>query len=365
MRIAQIAPLWESVPPKTYGGTELVVHLISEELIRRGHEVTLFASGDSETQGNLCTCVDTSLRNIQDQSPMPPIMYELRLLEQVFSQADQFDVIHNHLGFQALPFACLTQTPVLTTLHGVFEPPPIRQFIDYYQDQGFVSISDYQRKPMPGLNYLATVYHGIILDQYLPAYDYTNKNYLAFLGRFSIEKGPHHAIHAAKETGWTLIMAGKVDAVDEDYFKSEIAPHIDGKQIQYIGEVNHLQKVNLLRHAAATLCPVTWPEPFGLVLIESMACGTPVIAMRNGSIPEVIAHGETGYVVDSYEAFVAAIAKIPQIDRRICRDYVESRFSVERMVDDYLALYHSLMNQSSRVNRTPSLRRSYSTSGTH
>jgi glycosyltransferase involved in cell wall biosynthesis len=350
MRIAQIAPLWESVPPKTYGGTELVVHLLTEELVRRGHEVTLFASGDSQTAARLHACSRSSLRQMQDElhldkNPLPVVAFETRLLEQVFSRADEFEIIHNHMGMEALPMACFTQTPVLSTLHGVFEPPPMREFIQHYRDLPYVSISNFQRRPCPMLNYVATIYHGIPLEHFNPSLTFHDKDYLAFLGRFSLEKGPHHAIRIAKETGWKLVLAGKIDPIDksdQEYFTREIEPHLDGKQIRYIGEVDHKQKVELLRNAAATLCPVTWPEPFGLVLIESMACGTPVFALRNGSIPEVIAHGQAGYVADSVDELVQALANLGQYDRRNCRYYVESRFSVSRMVDDYLKVYKML-----------------------
>ncbi len=361
MRIAQIAPIWETIPPRFYGGTELVVNLLTEELIRMGHEVVLFAAGGSKTSARLVAGSDFPLRELPEKLPQYAdqahslypgsqisAFYELKMLQHVFNMADQFDVIHNHLGFMALPFASLSKTPVVTTLHGAFKTDTLAtfcetQFFKSFPTLPMVSISDYQRKPCPNLNYAGTVYHGLDVKKYYPSFTYGDKHYLAFLGRFCEEKGPHHAIRAAKETGWKLIMAGKVDCDDEQqFFKTQIEPHIDGDQIQYIGELDHPRKVALLQNAAATLCPVTWPEPFGLVLIESLACGTPVLAMRHGSIPEIIAHGQTGFVSDTVEELISHIRQIPQIDRRICRSHVETRFSVQRMTSDYVAIYQQL-----------------------
>jgi glycosyltransferase involved in cell wall biosynthesis len=273
---------------------------------------------------------------------------ELKMMENVISMADEFDVIHNHLGITALPFASLTETPMLTTLHGAFKPKALRDFFEDYAHLPYVSISDNQRLGLPDLNYVATIYHGLEISRFNPSLSPGGKDYLAFLGRFTCEKGPHHAIRMAKETGRKLVMAGKVDMVDREFFREEIEPHFDGEQIIYIGEVNHAQKVELMRNAYATLCPVTWPEPFGLVLIESMACGTPVLALRDGSIPELISHGESGFVCDTVEALTACIDQVKELDRRVCRHYVESRFTVSRMTEDYLRIYRLLVEQSGK-----------------
>jgi glycosyltransferase involved in cell wall biosynthesis len=365
MRIAQLAPLWETVPPRYYGGTELVVHLLTEELVRRGHEVTLFAANPSQTTAKLVACSKVPLRELTKSMPaynklnnpsvypgsQTSIYYELEMMTNVFLQADQFDVIHNHLGFVGLPFARLSSTPMVTTLHGALKPETMlqqieRQFFESFATLPFVSISDEQRRPCPQLNYVGTVYHGLDTSVYNPSYTSTDKTYLAFLGRFCSDKGPHHAIRIARETGLKLIMAGKIDIQDEKaFFEQEIAPYIDGDQITYIGELNHPQKVELLRNAAATLCPVQWPEPFGLVLVESMACGTPVLALRNGSIPEIVSQGKTGFVADTVEELIAYIPEIPDIDRRLCRRHVEQYFSVQRMTQDYLQIYQRLSDK--------------------
>ncbi len=352
MRIAQIAPLWESVPPKTYGGTELVVHLLVEELAQRGHEVVLFATGDSQISRkykvNLVSGADQALR-AQGVSIHDAIYYELPFLEKIFSRTDRFDIIHNHMGYQALPFASFSQTPVVTTLHGIFDPPGLKWCYEQYPHMPYVSISDFQRIPSPDLNYVATVYHGLRANRFTPCYQhYKSKDYLAFLGRISPEKGVHHAIRIAKETGWKLRIAAKVDPKDYEYYATMVEPLIDGTQIQYIGEVGHPEKVDLLRNAAATLCPITWPEPFGLVLMESLACGTPVLTIRNGSVPEIMEHGKTGFIGESPDDLVEFVANLNQIDRQACRRHVEEKFSVKRMVDDYLAVYERLVEKNSR-----------------
>ncbi len=349
MRIGLIAPLWETVPPRTYGGTELVVHLLACELVREGHDVTVFASGDSaceEQSGALLrACSEKPLRE-SGLGQGEAVFYELAMLEDVFAEADRFDILHNNIGYQALPFARFVKTPLLTTLHGVFKPPVMRRFFERYDDLPYVSISDYQRQGSPGLNYVATVYHGLPVNDYEADFSPEGKNYLAFLGRLSPEKGVHHAVRVAQETGLPLILAGKIDPADADYFREVVAPEIDGRRIRYIGEVNHAQKVELLKNAWATLCPVTWPEPFGLVLIESMACGTPVLALRDGSIPEVIAHGETGWISRSVEEMIAHVERIGELDRQDCRRRVETHFSVRRMTAQYVDIYEDLRSEN-------------------
>ena len=352
MRIAQMAPLWELVPPATYGGTELVVHLLTEEMVRQGHEVTLFAAKGSRTSAKLVECAPMALRDMdeslkRDKTHCTVMSYELAMLQTVYSQAHQFDVIHNHVGFQALPFANFVPTPTVTTLHNALDPLPVKELFYKNAHLPFISISDYQQKLWPDLNYADTIYHGINLATFEPCYEVEGKGYLVFLGRLSPEKGPQHAVRVAKELGMPLKMAGKIDRVDQVFYDQEIAPFVDGEQIQYIGEVNHEQKVTLLRGAAATLCPVQWPEPFGLVMIESMACGTPVFALRDGSIPEVIDTEVTGHVADTVEEMIAAVRDWQQYDRRLVRQMTERRFSVQRMVKDHLRVYGELMEKPS------------------
>jgi glycosyltransferase involved in cell wall biosynthesis len=345
MKIAQIAPLWETVPPSTYGGIELVVSLLSDELVRRGHDVTLFASGDSRTLARLEPVYPRALR--LDPDIKEHIMYEMHEASEVYQRAAEFDIIHSHVGVWSLALASMVSTPTVHTLHGQFTKDSSRVF-SLHRTQPYVSISNSQRKL--DLNYTSTVYNGIDTD----AYTFTPKPqqppYLAFLGRFSPEKGPQHAIAIAKETGWHLKMAGKVDVVDKKFFDSEIAPHIDGKQIEFIGEVNHAQKVELLGNASATLFPITWQEPFGLVMVESMAAGTPVIGINMGSVPEVILNGKAGFVCESYAEMAAMIPQALELDRQECRNHVVNNFSKERMVDGYLAVYEKMLSDRQEQN---------------
>ncbi len=340
MRIAQIAPLWERVPPTTYGGTELVVSLLTEELVRRGHEVTLFASGDSITNATLEAVHSQALR--LDPTVKEASIYEMLQLSQVYQRANEFDIIHSHMGCAALPYASLVKTPTVHTLHGIFTKDNEKMFM-HARRQPFISISNSQREPRLGLNYAATVYNGVNTAAYKFYPKPSDPPYLAFLGRLSPEKGPHLAIEVAKRTGWTLKMAGKIDVVDVEYYEKEIKPHIDGEQIQFLGEANHVQKNCLMGNAVATLFPITWREPFGLVMIESMASGTPVIAMELGSTGEVIAHGKTGFLCHSVEEFIDSLAKVYTIDRRACRQHVEANFSAERMTDGYEAIYQKVL----------------------
>jgi glycosyltransferase involved in cell wall biosynthesis len=340
MRIAQIAPLWESVPPITYGGTELIVSLITEELVRRGHDVTLFASGDSKTSASLESVHPRALR--LDPSVKEGNIYTMLSMSSVYEQADQFDIIHSHVGCEALPYAPLVKTPTVHTLHGIFTPDNEKLFA-HAKHQPYISISMDQREPRIGLNYVATVYNGIDTDRFAFYPQPDQPPYLAFLGRISPEKGTHLAIEIAKQSGWHLKMAGKVDPVDCEYYETQILPHIDGKQIEYLGEANHDQKCAILGGAVATLFPIGWREPFGLVMIESMVVGTPVIAMAMGSVPEVIVNGKTGWLCNSKEDCLAAIDKIAQVDRYACRKHVLHNFTARRMVDGYEAIYKEIV----------------------
>lgn len=340
MRIAQVAPLWERVPPPGYGGTELVVGLLTDELVRRGHEVTLFASGDSITLAKLESVHPQALR--LDSRVKEYGIYEMLQLSRVYERASEFDIIHSHMGCAALPYTSLVKTPTVHTMHGIFTPDNEKLFKHAHR-QPYISISDSQREPRLNLNYAATVYNGIDTTAHQFHPEPQNPPYIAFLGRISPEKGTHLAIEIAKRSGWHLKMAGKVDVVDRDYFEREVKPHIDGKQIEYLGEANHVQKNVLLGGAVASLFPITWREPFGLVMVESMAAGTPVIAMNLGSTSEVIAHGKTGFLCHTVDDCVAALDKVTQLDRYDCREHVFNNFSVQRMTSGYEAVYQKVL----------------------
>ena len=340
MRIAQVAPLWERVPPPAYGGIELVVGLLTDELVRRGHEVTLFASGDSISLAKLESVHPQALR--LDPTIKEYGIYEMLQMSRVYEKASEFDIIHSHMGCAALPYTKLVKTPTVHTLHGIFTPDNEKMFT-HARSQPYVSISDAQREPRLDLNCVATVYNGIDLSTYKFHEKPQDPPYLAFLGRISPEKGTHLAIEIAKRSGWRLKMAGKVDVVDVKYFEQEIKPLIDGKQIEYLGEANHEQKNELIGGAVATLFPITWREPFGLVMVESMAAGTPVIAMNLGSTSEVIAHGKTGFLCHNVDEFIQAIDKAAQLNRFVCREHVMNHFSVQRMTDGYEAVYQQLL----------------------
>ena len=346
MRIAQIAPLWEQVPPPAYGGTELVVSLLTEELVHRGHEVVLFASGDSQTSATLKPCSEESLRAMGiSHGDREAQVYETLQLKKVFQQAKQFDLIHCHMDVSAFSYVDLIDTPTVHTTHGII-PSHLEPLWRDASQQNFVSISDSQRRNDLDLNYVSTVYNGINTEIF-PFHAQPDKEspYLAFLGRISPQKGPHLAIEIAKRTGWHLKIAGKVDSVDVDYYEHQVKPYIDGEQIEFVGEANHKQKCRLLGGATATLFPITWAEPFGLVMAESMAVGTPVIAIEMGSTPEVIAHGKTGFLCGDVEHCIAALAKIDRLNRRHCREHILSNFSVRQMVDGYEEVYRQLVTK--------------------
>lgn len=342
MRIAQVAPLWERVPPPAYGGIELVVSLLTDELVRRGHEVTLFASGDSLSLAKLESVHDRAVR--LDPTVKEYQIYEMLQLGQVYQQAQHFDIIHSHVGCSALLYAHLVDTPTVHTLHGVFTSDNEKMF-SHARSQPYVSISNSQREPRLGLNCLATVYNGIDVNSYEFYAKPSEPPYLAFLGRLSPEKGPHHAIAIAKQTGWRLKMAGKIDAVDQLFYETQLKPYIDGEQIEYLGEANHAEKNALMGGAVATLFPIAWREPFGLVMVESMASGTPVIGMNLGAAPEVIAHGKTGFLCNSVNECVTALNQAQRIDRAACRQHVVDHFSVQKMTDGYEAVYRQVLGK--------------------
>ncbi|TWU43498.1 GDP-mannose-dependent alpha-(1-2)-phosphatidylinositol mannosyltransferase [Novipirellula aureliae] len=354
MRIAQVAPLIETVPPKTYGGTERVVHYLTEELVRQGHDVTLFACGDSLTNADHVAVVQESLRC--SRVPRDPIIWHQRQLMEVLRMADKFDIIHFHTDFSHFSVMRYLETPHITTLHGRLDLPDFQVVFDEFPDMPVVSISDSQRAPIKNANWVGTVYNGTPGENFdfRPTPD--PDEYFAFLGRFSPEKGPERAIEIAKRLGVKLKMAAKIDKVDEEYFAERIKPQLDDPLIEYIGEVNENGKNRLLGGAKALLFPIDWPEPFGLVMTESMACGTPVIAFRNGSVDEVMKDRVSGYIVNSVDEAVDAARNIDNVSRRGCRVYFQSRFDVEPMAHGYLEVYKKLVAPQKTI-RLPSRRR--------
>ena len=340
MRIAHVAPLYERVPPRFYGGTERVVHHIVEEQVRRGHEVTLFASGDSRTSAAMVAPVPRALRlDVGVSDPLAPHIVEL---DQVFEHAEDFDLIHCHVDYLAFPFSRLVATPTVHTLHGRLDMPHTRMVMSHFDDVPLVSISDAQRRPLEDLDlaWAGTVHHGLPLDTYRPGAG--RGGYLAFLGRISPEKRPDLAIAAAKRAGIPLRIAAKVDPVDRVYFEREIAPLLSDPLIDYLGEIGESDKPSFLGDAVGLLFPIDWPEPFGLVMIEALACGTPVIARPCGSVPEVITPGRTGFIADTVEEIAEAVRHLDRIERAACRREAEARFSAGRMVDGYEAIYEAL-----------------------
>jgi len=340
MRIAQIAPLAESVPPKFYGGTERVVSWITEELVRRGHGVTLFASGDSRTSAELAAVTPLALRldpKVTDYQP-----YNSLLLDRVFRRAHEFDVLHFHVDFIHFPLFRTMADRVVTTMHGRLDLPDVHAVYRAFPDMALVSISLAQREPMPPVNWLANVQHGMPRDLLVPG---PGGDYLAFIGRITPEKGIEAAIEIAKRARMTLRIAAKVDPVDREYYETRVKQLLDHPLIDYIGEIDDSQKSEFLGNARAVLFPIAWPEPFGLTLIEAFACGTPVVAFRAGSVPEVVEHGVTGFIVGSIEEAVSVLPDLALLDRAQIRMQFERRFSVERMADEYLALYKSLKDR--------------------
>ncbi|MGZ5117824.1 MAG: glycosyltransferase family 4 protein [Burkholderiales bacterium] len=338
MRIALVAPLFESVPPRLYGGTERIVSYLAEELVGQGHDVTLFASGDSVTRARLVPCVPHSLR--LESSCQDALAYHIIMLDRVFEMAPAFDVIHFNIDYLHFPLSRLSGVPQVSTLHGRLDLLELVPLYERFHKMPLVSISDNQRTPLPRANWLGTVYHGIPNDLY--ELRETHGEYLAFLGRISPEKRPDRAIEIARRCGINLRIAAKVDRVDQAYFKERIEPLLHDPLIEYVGEIGEREKREFLGNARALLFPIDWPEPFGLAIIEAMACGTPTIAYRCGSVPEVLADGVNGYIVDNESEAVAAVERIEQFDRRRCREAFEQRFTVARMAQDYVAVYRKI-----------------------
>lgn len=338
MRIAQVAPVYESVPPKKYGGTERVVSWLTEELVNQGHEVTLFASGDSETSARLVSPIDQALRlNNSSVDHMAP---HILTLEQVSRMTDEFDVIHFHLDYLHFPISRLQKWSNVTTLHGKLNIPELKPLYKEFTEMPVVSISNSQREFLPLANWMDTIYHGMPTEL-LDCVEEQGE-YLLFLGRIAPEKGPAKAIEIAIKSGIELKIAAKVDPVDQSYFEEVIKPMTKHPLVDYVGEVDLAGKNKLLGNAKALIFPIDWPEPFGLVMIEAMACGTPTIAFRRGSVPEVIDHGITGFIVDNMEESIEALSRVESFDRKLCRARFEKRFNVERMVSKYLKVYETV-----------------------
>jgi glycosyltransferase involved in cell wall biosynthesis len=340
MRIAQIAPPIESVPPTCYGGTERVVSYLTEELVRQGHQITLFASGDSLTSAELVPCTEKALR--LTPAVRDPIPYYMLMLDKVRERADEFDILHFHIDQFHFPLFRAMAERTLTTLHGRQDLPDLQALYRGFPEMPLVSISNDQRRPCGALNFMATVYHGIPATLHAPRVQ-PGGNYLAFLGRICPEKGVDRAIRIAQASGLPLKIAAKVDKVDKDYFEETIVPLLDGPGVEFIGEINEHAKTAFLGDASALLFPIDWPEPFGLSLIEAMACGTPVVAFRRGSVPEVVDDGITGRIVDDAEEAIAALPEILALDRAAVRRRFEERFTAERMARDYVRVYHALL----------------------
>lgn len=345
MRIAQVAPLAEAVPPKLYGGTERVVSWLTEELVSQGHDVTLFASGDSQTSAELVPGCEKGLRlgGIRDH-----LATMLVMLHNVRRRASEFDVIHFHVDLLQQPLFESIQHRTVTTMHGRLDLPDFMPIYRAFPDMPFVSISDSQRAPMPDTtNWAATIHHGLPAD--LIRFNPGPGKYLAFLGRICPDKGPDRAIEIAKRVGMPLRIAAKVDPADVDYFKAVIEPLLDHPLIEFVGEVGDAQKAEFLGGASAVLFPIDWPEPFGLVMIESMAAGTPVVAWRNGSVPEIITPGRSGYIVDSLDEAVAAVDQAVRLDRRAVRAEFDNRFTLQHMTERYIEVYERIAARSARV----------------
>jgi glycosyltransferase involved in cell wall biosynthesis len=352
MKIAQIAPLMESVPPRLYGGSERIVSYLTDELVRLGHDVTLFASGDSVSSAHLVPCVPIALR--LDANVLDPIPYYMLMLDRVREYAEDFDILHFHIDQFHFPLFRPIAQRTVTTLHGRQDLHDLKPLYVGFSDMPLVSISNAQRKPIPNANFVGTVYHGIpgLRPTYQPA-----GGYLAFLGRISPEKRPDRAIWIARALDIPLKIAAKVDKVDEVYFRENIVSLLNQPGIEFIGEIDERAKSEFLGNARALLFPVDWPEPFGLSMIEAMACGTPVLAFRCGSVPEIVDAGVTGLIVDSMDEAIRMLPQVLALDRRTVRQRFDQRFSVARMAKDYLHVYRSLLRRRSLPEREAALAR--------
>jgi glycosyltransferase involved in cell wall biosynthesis len=343
MKIAQVAPLHESVPPRLYGGTERIVSYLTEELVRQGHDVTLFASADSITSARLRPMCDRALR-LSCGVLSDPLARHVLLLEQVMEEARNFDVFHFHLDY--LPFSLIRRfrLPAITTLHGRLDYPDLAPLFKFFRDMHLISISDAQRSPLPWANWVSTVHHG--LPESLYRMGDGDGGYLAFLGRISPEKGIERAVKICRHLGVPLRAAAKIDTADKTYFEENVRDLLRGTDVEFVGEIGEQDKNEFLGNARALLFPINWPEPFGLVMIEALACGTPVIAFRSGSVEEVIEDGVTGFIVSSVEEACDAVTKLDAIDRSVCRLRFEQRFSASRMCREYVRAYRRVLGHS-------------------
>ena len=353
MRIAQISPLTEAVPPKLYGGTERVISWLTEELVALGHEVTLFASGDSVTSARLESMWPTALR--LDGSVRDPNALHMSMIEQIAQRAREFDLLHFHLDYYPFSVMSRQSTPFLTTLHGRLDLPEHEPVFSTFPNVPLVSISNAQRRPAPNANWIGTVYHGMPENLLRPVP--ADPSYLAFLGRISPEKRVDRAIHIAERCGLPLKIAAKVDAVDQDYFEEMIKPLLTKPHVEFIGEITDAQKSEFLSNAFALLVPIDWPEPFGLVMIEAMACGAPVIAFNRGAVSELIEDGVTGCVVEDETSAVGALRHLSRLSRTVIRKRFEERFTARRMARDYLAVYRDLVGAAALRPRIASISR--------
>jgi glycosyltransferase involved in cell wall biosynthesis len=348
MKIAQISPLMESVPPRLYGGSERIVSYLTDELVRQGHDVTLFASGDSVSSANLVRCVPMALR--LDANVKDPIPYYMLMLDRVREMADEFDILHFHIDQFHFPLFRPIAQRTVTTLHGRQDLHDLKPLYVGFSDMPLVSISNSQRKPIANANFAATVYHGLPAQTLKPNYK-PSGDYVAFLGRISPEKRPDRAIRIAQALGLRIKIAAKIDKVDEAYFREHIASLFNLPGVEYIGEIDERSKSEFLGEASALLFPIDWPEPFGLSMIEAMACGTPVLAFRCGSVPEIIDPGVTGLIVDSMDEAIRVMPQVLALDRRTVRQKFEQRFSASRMAKDYVQVYRSLIKQQALPER--------------
>ena len=348
MRIAQVAPLIESVPPKHYGGTERIVSYLTEELVRAGHDVTLFASGDSVTNARLIASCERSLR--KNERCKDPVAREVLLVDHVIEYVNQFDLIHFHTGYLHFPVCRYLPVPHVTTLHGRLDLPDLIPVFDRFRNEPLISISDAQRQPLPWANWQETIYHGLPKDLF--TFQPRQGDYLAFLGRISPEKRVDRAIEIAKRVSMPLKIAAKVDRADRRYYKREIEPLLAESDAEWVGEISDQQKNEFLGSAYALLFPIDWPEPFGLVMIEAMACGTPIIAYDCGSVPEVMENGVTGFIVRNQDDAAQAVNQIRNLDRSRCREVFERRFAADRMAIDYVDVYKRLIDSDVERTRT-------------
>ena len=348
MRIAQVAPLIESVPPKHYGGTERIVSYLTEELVRAGHDVTLFASGDSVTNARLIASCERSLR--KNERCKDPVAREVLLVDHVIEYFNEFDLIHFHTGYLHFPVCRYLPVPHVTTLHGRLDLPDLVPVFNRFRNEPLISISNAQRQPLPWANWQGTIYHGLPKD--LLVFQPNQGDYLAFLGRVSPEKRVDRAIEIAKRVSMPLKIAAKVDRADRRYFKRDIEPLLTQSHVEWVGEISDQQKNEFLGKAYALLFPIDWPEPFGLVMIESMACGTPIIAYDCGSVPEVMEDGVTGFIVRDLDEAVKGVNRIRDLSRSRCREVFEKRFAAERMATDYVDVYKRLIDSDVEGTRT-------------